>query len=361
MKVALIADSLWLMQELTTFRRLAVGLLDEQVRLVRVMPQWAVGEQDHLAMAGAALAYPVASWHWLRDRRLKQLAEQLREQDVDLLHVLDASLQRVGIALGQELNLPVVCSLWTREFADQLAASSGGVSMAYAAATDDLVERAKRRLGSTATVVKVPPGVYTVPREALKLPLSRPTESLSVLVIGNGNADVHFQAMLEAMALVREQLGHANYFIYCGTADQHAVWQMAERFKLLNQVSFVPGEPGSRDLMVQADVVIAPQPTGRARTLLLEAMGAARPVLAAEDPVLDFLRGGETAILLPSLTPEDWAAWLKRLVTEPQRFIDLGLSAQQYVQQHHSASRFVVRILELYHRMAAPQNLPFRA
>ena len=117
MKVALIADSLWLMHELTTFRRLVVGLLDEQVRVVRVVPQWAVGEADQLAIAGHAMAYPVAAWHWLRDRRLKQLADQLREQEVDLLHVLDASLQRVGMALGEAMNVPVI---WVNRHGEKL-------------------------------------------------------------------------------------------------------------------------------------------------------------------------------------------------------------------------------------------------
>ena len=360
MKVALIADSNWLMHELTTFRRLAVGLVDEHVRVLRVVPQWALREEDQLGMAGEAMAYPVAAWQWLRDRRLKLFAERLREKDVDVLHVLDGSLQRVGIALGQMLNLPVVCNLWTREYTDQLTADNGGVPIAYAAATDGLVERARRRLAPASVVSKAPPGVFVSAIEGAKPPLADPARSLSVLVIGNGKPDVHFQALMEAIAAERERLGHALFFLYCGTSDQHALWRLAERFKLLNQVSLVPGEPNSRDLMVQADVVIQPQALGRARTLVLEAMAVARPIIAADDPMLDYLRHGETAILLPQVTPADWAAWLRQLVTEPQRFIDIGVSAQQYVQKNHSPSRFIQRMQELYHRMITPQTIPFQ-
>jgi glycosyltransferase involved in cell wall biosynthesis len=75
--------------------------------------------------------------------------------------------------------------------------------------------------------------------------------------------------------------------------------------------------------------------------------------------VLDYLRPSETALLMPHAVPEDWAATLRQIVADPQRLIGLGESARQYVQTQHAASQFVARTLELYHRIATPQALPF--
>jgi glycosyltransferase involved in cell wall biosynthesis len=213
-------------------------------------------------------------------------------------------------------------------------------------------------MGPGTTVVRIPPGVYRAD-ESVEPPLRSPTESLNIVVMGDGRLDRYYEALMEGMVRTRAKLPHAMYFFYSVDADQHAIWQHARRLDLLNQITLVPVDPATRDLMIRADVMIQPQPLGRARTLILEAMAAGRPIIATEDPVLDYLRANETAALMPHAVPDAWATLLAQLVIEPARFIALGESARQYVNTHHTASQFIARTMELYQQVVTPTALPF--
>ncbi|MEX2672371.1 MAG: glycosyltransferase family 4 protein [Phycisphaeraceae bacterium] len=360
MKAALLADRSWLMGELATLRRLVVGLVDDQVRVVRVVPEdIGVAQDDALAITSTELHYRWSPWRWIRDWALRQLRENLREAEVDVLHVLDGSLCAAGMQLGQQLNIPVICSVWSQQEIDQLPMPPADVTLAIAAPTRALTERCRRRLsGSGAVVEYIPAGVYRSTSEQSP-PLADPSQTLSCVVAGDGRLDAMYAGLLEAMAEVRDQLAHAVYFLHSVSSDQHRLWQMAERLKLLDQVSLVPHEPGSRQLLVQADVVIQPQPLGQVRTLVLEAMAAGRPVIATLDPMLDYLIDQRTAKLLQEPTADDWTSVLKALVEQPAAFVELGQTAREYVGQHHSAGRYVEHTLTLYRRLAA-KPLPFR-
>ena len=363
MKVALITDPMWLMREMTTLRRLAVGLVGESVRVVRVVPRWWAELGDNLSMTGDVVLYPGSGWGWLRDWQVRQLAEPLRKLEVDVLHVLDASLQRVGLSIGAELGVPVVCSVWSRTGAESLRPQQPeGPAAAYIAATETLAERCREKLGEAARLRTVAPGVYSSGGgKGAPPPLSGVERTLSCVVVGDGRADAYYQALLEGMAKVRPHLPQAMYFFYTVSTDQHRLWQTAERLGLLDQVSLVPFEPGSRDLMVQADVMIQPQLSGYVRTLVLEAMAEGRPIISAADPILDFLTDGRTARLMHEPTAEDWAELLGQLARDPQRYVRLGQAAREYVREHHSATAFLEGVLETYRQVVTPEPIPFTA
>lgn len=384
MKVALIADPLWLMQELTTLRRLVVGLVDEQVRVVRVTPQWLEHRDEGQAMTSQQITYGGSRWPWLRDLQVRRLAGQLREMEVDVLHVLDATLASAGAKLAGAMDLPLVVSVWSSgELAGMkpiavgrsaAAAGSGeagdeagsgttattatGEARAYLAATPALADAVRQRAGEGADVRLVPPGVYST-AEAGRGPLADPASALSCIVVGNGRPDEHYMSLLKGMAQVREQLPQAMYFFYTVATDQHRIWQVAEKLGLLSQVTVVTFDPASRELLVQADVVIQPQPLGAARSLVLEAMAAGRPVLGSADEVLDYMIDGRTARVLTEPSADDWAAALTSLTQQPQQYIDLGASAREYVREHHSVSGFVSETLKAYRAVAMPENIPF--
>ncbi|MBI1368880.1 MAG: glycosyltransferase [Planctomycetes bacterium] len=357
MKVALVADPLWLMQELTTLRRLVVGLVDEQVGVVRVLPEWYSEPEEMQSMAGDRLWYGGSRWRFWRDLQLTRVALTMKDIDLDLIHVMDGSLQTVGRRMAATLEVPLVVSVWSKAEAQMLKPHADGPPTAYLAATPALVEACRTSLGQSASIDLVPVGIYMSDIE--RGPLSDPTHALSCLVVGDGRADGHYQSLLEGMAKVRDQFEQAMYFFYTVASDQHLLWKAAEKLGLLEQVSIVPFEPGSRALLVQADAVIQPQPLGSVRSLVLEAMAAGRPVISIDDPYLDYLHKGECARLLTKPTADDWAACLLELVREPGRMIDMGRAAREYVQTHHPASKFVTGTLQRYRQMTTPENIPF--
>lgn len=362
MKAALVADRSWLLAEPATLRRLVVGLVDEQVRVVRVVPEdLGPADEDALAITSIEMRYRWSSWRWARDRALRQLRDSLREAEIDVLHVLDGSLIVPGLTLASQLGVPLIASVWSQTEIDQLPTPPGDVSLVIVVPTQSLAERANRRLhGTAAQVEHIPAGVYRSAADAMPAPLADPGQALSCVVAGDGRLDPAYDALLHAIAEVKPRLGHAVYFFHSIASDQHRLWQLAQRLDLLEQVSLVPPEPGVRQLLVQADVIVQPQPLGRVRTLVVEAMAAGRPVIAAADPLLDYLIDHQTARLLHEPTAAEWAAVLVDLVEHPADYVALGQRARDYVGQHHSAGRSVEQMLALYHRLT-PRPLPFKA
>jgi len=360
MKVALIADPLWLMQELTTLRRLVIGLVDEMTRVVRIVPDGLEELDDgNPTMTGEQLYYWGASWRWLRDLQLRRLRGRLREMEIDVLHVMDGSLQSAGVRLADVLGVPVVTSVWSMAEVQMLRPHPPGLPGAYMVATPALVEATQQRIGTQAHATLTPPGVYSSDAVEHK-PLADPAGTLSCVVIGDGRADEHYMALLHGIAQVRKQIPQAMYFFYTVATDQHKLWQAAQDLKLLDQITIVPFDPGSRELLMQADVVIQPQPLGSVRSLVLEAMAAGRPVISVADHVLDYLLNGKTARVLTDPTADDWARTLTNLAQQPTKYVELGAGARNYIRKHHSASAYVTAALKLYRAVATPENIPFK-
>jgi hypothetical protein len=357
MKVALLTDPMWLMRESNTLRRLVVGLLDEGVRSVRVIPQANVIEQEDLAVTSEQLVYQGSSHRRVRHWQMMRLVESMRAMDVDLIHAMDASLQKVGVKIASALDVPVITSVWSAAELSYVRPITL-VPSACAAATPALLDLVQQRIGVGGICDLVAPGVY--PRsDDIRPPFSSTGDAISVLIIGNGRLDSYYHALLEAMARVKNQLKNAFYFFYSVTSDQHELWRIAEHLKLLDQVSMAPAALHTRDLLVQSDVVIVPQPLAAARSLVLETLAAARPLLAAPDPMLDYLRDGTTAVIMHDPSVPRWTDVLTQLAADRQPFVRIGESARDYIRQHHSPAIFVEQTLRLYRKLATPDPLPF--
>jgi glycosyltransferase involved in cell wall biosynthesis len=82
---------------------------------------------------------------------------------------------------------------------------------------------------------------------------------------------------------------------------------------------------------------------------LLEAMAAARPVVATDvGGVRDAVRDGETGVLIPAGDPEALAAALRGLIATPERGRALGAVAQAYARAEYHESRVIPRLAAWY-------------
>lgn len=358
MKAALLADPMWLMAEATTLRRLAAGLRDEGVQLVAVVPEAFDPDESDLSIAAEVLRYEPSGWRLVRDWRIGRFAERLAELDIDLIHALSGAMERSAVRLGQELELPVITSVWSTAEAATLEAGEG-VSVRYTAPTRAIGDTARSGLDPSHTVKVVRPGVFLSGDEPVKPPLSDPEHPPSFLVIGDGRLDGAYESLLQGMARIGERIDNAMYFFYATGSEQHKLWRAAEALGLQEHVSWVPVGGASRELLVQADVVVQPQSSGTVRTVVLEAMRSGRPVIATADEAVDYLVEHRTARLLESPTPGDWAEALAQVETDRAGLVALGESAAKFVRDRHSAAKFTDAMLGLY-RDAAPEPIPFK-
>ena len=354
MKAALLADGLWINEEASTVRFYAVGLTDEQVRVVPVTP---IGcQRPRLSLITERLYFRSSKVSWWR-RTPRRLAEQLRELEVDLLHAMDGSIYPLARMLGAALEVPVICSCWSTAELARIALAGHDVSTVFVLPTPALAQRGRELLGEKTTIELVRPGVLGGSEEVAE-PLADPESALCCLVIGDGKVDVDYLSLLRGVTMVRSRLPQLQLLLYAMGGDHHRLWQAASKLDLLGHVNLVDSAPQTRQLLVQADVLMVPQPLGAVRTVVLEAMAAKRPVIAAVDPMLDYLLEGKTARLIAEATADRWAEHFDQLVSMPRAFRSLGQSAAAYVKEHHQASRCVEQLLKIY-RQATGEPLQF--
>jgi glycosyltransferase involved in cell wall biosynthesis len=360
MHVALLANSAWLDDELTTFQQLTVGLIDEQVRLTRVMPS---GVGSAPSGGDGSLLGPKLTWSESRigavnHRRLVRVGQRLDASGVNLIHALQSELWQPAMVIGDELDLPVVYAANAAadvKQAGRLARQLNPTRSVFAATTEPIAAELRRRTQNLVPTELIPAGVH-VGRDAPEV--RPPGEAPCFAVCGSGVMDDDYLALLEGIGQVVETRPEVQFFFDGQGGDQHQVWRAVQRLDLLGHVSFTPPRLGHREMLLMADALIHPQATGRSRSVTLLAMAHAVPVLAVADEHLDYLIDGETGWVHPGPDAEAWADLIERRITAPDEAAQLGRSARAWVQQHRVAADQIDRTLRLY-REVCGEPLPF--
>lgn len=348
MHVALLTNSAWLDDELTSFKRLVVGLIDEQVRVAQVMPQQT--DVDNSSVFGERITWNESRWSFINRFRLGKLDTVLEELEIDVIHALDGKLWSGAAKLGESLDVPVVFTAnCSKELArlGRLMRKVSPTQAAFSATTEPMVQAIRELVDPAYTVTLTPPGVHPVKSDEH----AGERTALCAVVSGDGIFDEHYQALLNGIARFSREQPQCQFFFDGRGSDQHQIWQAASRLGLLGNLSLVPRGLSRRELLVRADVFLQPQPAGRSRWLTLQAMAHGVPVIAREDPWLDYLIDGETAWLVRASEPRAWHEQLTHLVEQPASATELGKRSRQWISQHRLASHCVTSILELYRRV----------
>ncbi|HEX7009089.1 MAG TPA: glycosyltransferase family 4 protein [Phycisphaeraceae bacterium] len=357
MHVALVANMSWLDEELLTFQYLVVGLIDEQVRVAQVVPeQWSTAD---LIAFSERVTWQESGWPALDRYRLAHLGKRLEELGVDLLHALDGRLWHGVARLANAINLPAVFSANSHldvRLMESTARQADPLRCAFTATTEPIAQAMRDRVDPAYLVQTISPGAHLGP-EAL---LREPGEPVCVVVTGNGRMDARYQALLEAMAAVVQADPQTQFFLDGQGGDQHMIWQAASRLGLLRNLSFIPRRLGHREILLRADVLVQPQPLGRTRGLMIQAMARGIPVLAHEDPWLDCLIDGQTCRLLHGPDRQAWQEALMWVVEQPQEAYDLGQRARAWIQEHRLAAKQIAKVMDLYRRVTGA-TIPFPA
>jgi len=353
MHIALLANTAWLDEELASLRQLVVGLIDEHVALTQVVP--ASIPLDDTSPFARRIDWLDSRFRLINLRRLASLHPRLAAAKVDLLHALDGRLWPAAVSLANRLDLPLLLSASS---AYDVAAAARIVhdvkpdATAFTAATQPIADAIRARVPDTVPVHHVPTGVHQL--EPSPRPADRP---LCAVVTGSGKLDNHVQALLDALARVVRRDPQAQFFFDGQTADQHRIWRAADKLNLLRHISLVPRRLGNRELLLRTDALLMPQPLGKSRSLTLQAMARGLPVIATEDPWLDYLVDGETAWCLQHPEPTGWHDRIVHLLDHPDAATALGHAARAWVNDHRPVTRQIAALLDLYRRYTG-QTIP---
>jgi hypothetical protein len=356
MRVALLADRAWLDEHWGGLRRLMVGLLDESVRVVQVVPEdVAAREWESL---GERVQFTASRWPGVSRLRLTRVAQRLDELQVDLVHGLCESLWPAAAELGRMLGAGVVLGCdgaGQLRQAVRLSRSLPPSRSAFAAATQPVADALHQRLEGLIAVRHLPPGA----RVGGDRPARDPAMDLSLMVSGNGSVDESYDQLVEGLSRLVQDRPGTQAFLDGQGRDQHGLWKACQKAGLGANVSLIPRRLGQRDVLLRCDVLVLPQALGVSHPLTLEAMSQGVAVLAASDPWVDYLVHDTTAWVIEHPDDDDWARALHTLADQPRRAAELGASARDWVARHRRVSDQVAGTLGLYRELTgAPHVFP---
>ncbi len=356
MHVALLANTAWLDEELSLFHHLIVGLLDEQVRVTQVLPEGLALEESRLFTE--QVYWPESRLRLLNIHRLSRMGRQLDSRSVNLIHALDGRVWQGASALAGQMNLPVIFSAGSHfdiKLAEKISHSSNPQRCAFVAATEPIGRAIREKVDDAFVVETILPGVHPGSAQARR---RQSDDALCVVVSGNGVLDDYYTSFMQAIGQFVKQQPDTQFFFDGQDSDQHRIWQIAKRLNLLANMSFIPRRLGHREILLRADVLVHPQPLGRSRGLTLQAMARGIPIVAYNDPWLDYLIEDETAWVVSDSNPQSWQEYFNRLIDVPGACQELGKREQNWIRENRMASEQINRVLDLYRGLTGA-TIPF--
>lgn len=350
MNVALIANTAWLDEDLTMFQCLVVGLIDDQVQVVEVVPE-GLAETEVSAFC-RHVSWRDSRWESVRRYRLGRLSDRLQNMDIDVIHALDGRVWSGALKLARRNWTPVVLGASSSMDVPQVGRvqrASRSLKVAFVATTQPLAEAIRLKLESNALVEVVSQGIQ-MPDSANSRPLDG--SKLCAAVTGNGTYDTQYEALMIAMRSIITKYPQAQFFFDGQGNDQRLLWQAAQRYGLLSNMSLVPRRLGHRELLLRADLLIQPQSLGRSRTLTLRAMAHGVPVLAMSDSWLDYLIDQQTAWVIEKPDPALWVSSIEQFIEHRDDARQRTNRARQWVLQRHRAAVQVEHMVQLYREIS---------
>lgn len=166
--------------------------------------------------------------------------------------------------------------------------------------------------------------------------------------------EVFFEAARQVRA--QESLSH---FVVVGDGERRAeLEQLVAELGMKESVSFLGWRQDMKRIYADLDVVALTSNNEGSPVALIEAMAAARPVVATNvGGVSEVVHDGETGLLAPARDAAGVASAILALLRDPARSRQYGAAGRVAVYPRHSASRLVRDIESLYAQLARERGL----
>jgi len=323
--------------------------------------------------AGAQLVHlPLRTLYGPRAMRQGiRLARFLARAHIDIFHAHDIYSNIFGVPWARLARVPVVVASrrWWK--------ASPITGRAHAIANRWAYRAAHRVLANSPSVAalltqrdSVPPGkiicipnslsedafvpLPTAERAAWRARWGLPADALVIGIVARLDRDKDHATLLSAFARVAADMPRA-YLVCVGDGPERtAVRGLAQGLQLNGRVQFPGTLTPPFNLHHLFDVSVLCSVTEASPNSVLEAMAAARPVIATRvGGVPDAVHDGETGVLVPPGDPDALAAALRAVQDAPERAQALGRAAQAYVHAEHLESRIIERLSASYEALAS--------
>jgi glycosyltransferase involved in cell wall biosynthesis/O-antigen ligase len=173
-------------------------------------------------------------------------------------------------------------------------------------------------------------------------------------VVANFYATKGLPYFLQAAAHVREAFPEARFTLVGDGERRCDLEALASELNLDSSVLFLGQRNDVPELLPLFDVFVLPSVKEGLPFALLEAMAAARPIVATTvGGVPEMITDGETGLLVPPQDPDALAKAIIALLTDRDKAQRMGLAARERVLAHFTLERMLEETEQLYQQLLA--------
>jgi glycosyltransferase involved in cell wall biosynthesis len=292
-------------------------------------------------------------------RRIGQIA---RERNIDVIHTHMSRAHAFGVMLRMRSGIPCVATAHNRYvqlhwmFNDFVIGNSTATTKFHR--RYNLVRRSRSRTIPIFIDEQAIAGVGDGARQRLRQSFGIEPNHVMIGQIGDVIPRKGLLYLVRSLKNVLAQNPQVRLLVV-GQAKNSAdyleqVKREAEKLGVAHAIQWAGQRRDVADLLAAIDVVALASLEESLGLSLLEAMAAARPVVASRvGGIPEVVADGETGLLVPATDTEALAAGIVRLAADPALRTRLGNAGQARVAAHFSTAAITDQIESVYRQVAA--------
>ncbi|HUO07115.1 MAG TPA: glycosyltransferase family 4 protein [Phycisphaerae bacterium] len=354
MDVAFWVDAAMLSREASFVRHLVMGLKAEGQKVTFIAPQGL--DLSALPTLGSrVLTYRWTGWERipvLQRLRLNSVARELGDEPADVIVAWGCADPAPLQLFSQSVPaMPMV--VWCWDASELFTPTMKLPTVRHVVASSQAIA-SRIPESSQIPMTVVHPGVYSDETLACYDVEGQMPCLVSLDPLSNRAA---YEALMRACRMLADEGQEFLLFAYDTGKEEYPIWQMAEKMKLLEHLSFVPFQQDAEPLLLHGDLYIHILPTTRVQYRTLEAMARGLSIVTCPNHGADYLIDGQTCRVVGPQTPEAWRDVLLELTRDRAKAAGIARRGQQLMRERHSMGRTLEQFGSIC-RQAAGMAIP---
>lgn len=291
-------------------------------------------------------------WSIWRPFVFKRLVSWAGQQEPAIIHSLSARTTQICSKLASALNLPFIVTVHHYQ-------NRGGLHFdkrcqGFIAVSESIRENLVNDARLPRDMVRLIPAGISVPKELRARPASYHSGGTGYVPLVSSFGKLvkrkDFETFLRAARIVIDKLGENCSFVISGEGPEEFVLRKrARELRIDKQVTFCHANIAHDVLLRDTDVYVQCSHSEGFGTMVLQAMAHGVPVVATSTGgILSLIEDGETGFLIPVKSPDDLAARILNLLTDPELCQRLGESARASAASKFDLGRMMSSTISLY-------------
>lgn len=348
MHTALIIDEQRLHHDKDWFNRTVVGLLSAGIRVTRILPE-REPDDDRISLAQAFWC-EMSGVPWTLKKRSENLVEQLKPNSPDVIHAMGRGSWAIALSIANILKCPVILDVWSRSEMNEAIHLSRNPDVAGLFAAGKSIAQSLAQKVDPSIIQVVPIGVYTPekPREPLS---NTAVQGIVAIIMGAHAAFDKLKPLLDALNLLTKKYPELILFGDINPRITSKVWAYAKSLDVLDHISLIPSVEEHRSLVLNADMLLIPQPPERYSSFILQAMSIPLVTISVVDQYVDILQDPESTYLLESPSDSDWVESINLCVQDSEKTRQYSLNTRSRIINEYPVSRQINILSESYEKI----------